>query len=220
MVKELEQDPPCFWSMIRALDTVQDGLNAMQIPHTLDVDVIANAVYGGQYTWMSSMRLMQQIWNWIEKEEPLSGVVMGTGEMQPGHVFVNVFKIVMAKFKAVGYARKDENLKLMGPMMALHGIKHEQDKFHAKLRSNLLTLEKTTLWLKTHEWRVEVGMVSLLVEEQRIIPETLLLDRDHFHEMHLSFWKAVMNASVKLAKDEKHKQHLLSKKEDPLNQLM
>ena len=214
MKQELEETPPCYWSVMRELDRVKHGLTLMGRFEELDVDAVASAAYSGLYTWERSMALLESIWAHVTEAEPF--VVPG----QPNAVtFLAGFRMVIDQVSEARHVYADNKLRCLNGILVSCGVQYEQEKFALKLESKALTLENTMGWLQQHGWRVEEGMVSLVVAEARVMPETLLLDRDHFQDMHVLFWRVAVNAAVRLGTSPEHRERL-KLKTDPVTALM
>ena len=165
VVEDLQLQTPSYERVLRALAEVRNGIidlagarEAGCIAEAVDLDYIKQQAEAGLYDWNSCTRLIAAVVVIVQRvQEPkrdnetkakwqeIDGLMR---DAQP-RVFCQALEFLVGRVNAMRIDAANARLRHLAPTIKDHGVNYERESFSKKLERGIITLERTTEWIRS-----------------------------------------------------------------------
>jgi hypothetical protein len=185
---DLKCSPPSYVRTLRILEEIRNGIidvagnkEEKNISEIIDIDFIKQQADANLYTWDNCQRLISSIVDVIQKiQSPQRDnetkakwklikqeMVNAQNEafiIEQPRALCNALEFVLNRINILRIDAANARLRLIAPVIKVHGIDYERGKFQCKLDSGTLTLERTQNWFSSNI-RSEVASTEVSLEK-------------------------------------------------------
>ena len=203
---DLNMSPPCYVRVLRVLEEIRKGLldvaparEAAFAAEILDMDLIKQQADGGFWTWVDCRMLLEGVVSlikgsqsteraeetrtkWVQLQISMDDAVAE----EKSAVLVEGIRFLLNRISVMRMDAANKQLRVLSPVMRVHGVEYERGKLKEKLNDGTLTLERTKAWLLpvcgiTRQIVAHsTAVIGLITGENELreaeCPETLLMD--------------------------------------------
>lgn len=174
----------CFARALRVLGELRDGIaevaggrEASAIRELIDVPFIEAQTQAGAFNWDSCTRLVAGVVASVQRIQRVSRdpeTRAGWARLQDAmraaaadasarpRVFCDALRFLLDRVGALRIDAANARLRLLAPVLRVHGVVYARGKFQDKLNAGTVTLERTAACLAAAVW----GAVAALKEEE------------------------------------------------------
>jgi hypothetical protein len=170
LVDDLRLATPCYVRVLRVLAEIRDGVKdiatqwstgAAAIDEAVDLDFIKAQAEAGRYTWTNCRNLIEAVVVVIQRVQAakrdeetrtlwaaLAERMEHAAPAEQPRAFCAAIEFLLGRVNAMRIDAANTKLRLIAPVIKDHGVEYERGKFQDKLNDGVLTLERTTNWVR------------------------------------------------------------------------